>query len=73
MSAFNHHAIVAIYEVVCDTQYIHLVMELCRGGELFDLIYHEKTISEEYALNCIRYALETPKETFSTVWFTQAI
>ena len=37
-----------------DKQYVHLVMEMCSGGELFDLIVQKGHYSEQDAANLIR-------------------
>lgn len=42
----NHPCIIKLYDVYEDDRFIHLVTELCTGGELFDRIIH-KTESEE--------------------------
>jgi serine/threonine protein kinase len=34
----NHKSIVQLVDVIEDTEYVHLVTELCSGGELFDKI-----------------------------------
>jgi len=46
MKEVNHPNIVLFKEVFEDQKYLHLIMELCTGGELFDRII-EKTNSEE--------------------------
>ncbi len=38
MQKLDHPNIIKLYEVYEDEYYIYLVQELCRGGELFDLI-----------------------------------
>ncbi|CAM9766641.1 unnamed protein product [Ectocarpus sp. 8 AP-2014] len=42
----NHPCIIKLYDVYEDDRFIHLVTELCTGGELFDRII-QKTESEE--------------------------
>lgn len=42
----DHPCIIKLYDVYEDERFIHLVTELCKGGELFDRII-QKTESEE--------------------------
>lgn len=42
----DHPCIIKLYDVYEDERFIHLVTELCTGGELFDRII-QKTESEE--------------------------
>jgi len=39
----NHRNIVKIVDVMQDQVYIHIIMEQCRGGDLFDLTVDDKT------------------------------
>ena len=47
--AVNHPNIIKFYEVYEDPQYIHLVMELCTGGELFDQLISKGRYTEAEA------------------------
>jgi calcium-dependent protein kinase len=38
MSSLDHPNIVKLFDVYEDARYLHLVMEMCAGGELFDRI-----------------------------------
>ena len=52
----NHPNIIKFYEVYEDSQYIHLVMELCTGGELFDQLISKGRYTEAEAAK-IMYSL----------------
>lgn len=41
----DHPNIVKFYEAFEDNKYLHLVMEFCAGGELFDQIVEEGFMS----------------------------
>jgi calcium-dependent protein kinase len=45
----DHPNIIKFYEVYEDLQYIHLVMELCTGGELFEQLIRKGRYSESEA------------------------
>ena len=51
MAGINHQNCLQLYEVYFDSEFIHLVVELCVGGELFDMIKREKRFSEKKALS----------------------
>ncbi|WZN60991.1 calcium-dependent protein kinase [Chloropicon roscoffensis] len=53
----GHPNIVQIYEVYEDKSYIHLVQELCKGGELFDQIINKGHYSEKEAADLVRTIL----------------
>jgi calcium-dependent protein kinase len=50
----DHPNIVNFYEVYEDEAYLHLVMELCCGGDLFDHLNSVGTFSEQTAANMTR-------------------
>lgn len=50
----DHPNIVKLYEVYEDNKYLHLVMEYCSGGELFDRIATVGRYSEVEAANIIK-------------------
>merc|ERR1711887_134516 len=52
----GHPNIVQIYEVYEDKSYIHLV-QLCKGGELFDQIINKGHYSEKEAADLVRTIL----------------
>ena len=53
----GHPNIVSIIEVYEDKSYIHLVMQLCKGGELFDQIINKGHYSEKEAAELVRTML----------------
>lgn len=42
----DHPNIVRLYEIYEDDKYIHLVMELCTGGDLLDFLIYNGPIPE---------------------------
>ena len=50
----DHPNILKIYEVFEDDKFIHLVTELCTGGELFDYILEKKKFSEKIAAHFLK-------------------
>ncbi|XP_051209461.1 calcium-dependent protein kinase 26 [Lolium perenne] len=50
----GHASVVTIKGAYEDAQYVHIVMELCEGGELFDRIVHRGYFSERRAAEIAR-------------------
>jgi calcium-dependent protein kinase len=48
MIKMDHPNIIKLYEVFEDNRYIHLIMEMCTGGELFDRILERITKKKLY-------------------------
>jgi calcium-dependent protein kinase len=48
MIQIDHPNIIKLYEVFEDNRYIHLIMEMCTGGELFDRIMDRITKKKLY-------------------------
>ena len=46
LSNLDHPNIIKFYETYHDEFYFHIVMELCRGKEVFDRIIEEGNINE---------------------------
>ena len=49
LKTVDHPNIIKLYEVFEDEKYIHIVMEYCSGGELYDRIEKKKKYSEKEA------------------------
>lgn len=54
----GHKHIVTLIDAYEDKHDVHLVMELCSGGELFDRIVAEGHYSEQKAASCCRDILK---------------
>ncbi|GJP74599.1 hypothetical protein CLOP_g5159 [Closterium sp. NIES-67] len=54
----NHPFVVSIIETVEDDKEVHIIMELCNGGELFDRILDRKYYGERQAARVIRSVVE---------------
>lgn len=50
----SHPNIVKLYDVFEDGSYMHLVMEVCEGGELFDYITAKKNFSGTFVFSCLK-------------------
>lgn len=59
MQSLDHPNIVKLYEVFEDHEAIYLVLELCAGGELFDLIATRGRIPESEAAALMESCTET--------------
>ena len=57
LMSVDHPNIIKFYEVYEDSQYIHLVMELCTGGELFDQLISKGRYTEAEAAKVIHSLL----------------
>jgi len=53
----NHPNIVGLFDIFEDTSYVHIVMELCTGGELFGRIVNEGSLSETVAADILHQIL----------------
>jgi len=57
----GHPAVVALHDVYEDDEFVHLVMEMCSGGDLFDRIISKKNrvpFSEEEAASILQKLME---------------
>ena len=59
MRIVNHVNIVRLYEAYEDQLFLHLVMENCTGGNIFERISQNGPFSEENASNLMKQLLET--------------
>lgn len=57
MLSVDHPNIVKVYEIYLDHKYVHIVMEWCPGGEVFDLVQKKGTLDETSASKLIRMSL----------------
>ncbi|CDI75549.1 CAM kinase, CDPK family, putative [Eimeria praecox] len=57
MKSLDHPNIIKLFETFEDHKNVYLVMELCRGGELFDRIIEQGYFSEAYACSLMRCIL----------------
>jgi len=57
LQAMKHDSIIQLRDVYEDSKYVHLVTDLCTGGELFDKIVEKASSdSENQATNCFEEA-----------------
>jgi calcium-dependent protein kinase len=45
----DHPNIIKLYDVYEDEKYVHMVTDICYGGDLFDKILNENSITEDQA------------------------
>lgn len=56
--SLDHPNIIKIYETFEDNEAIHIVMELCTGGELMEIFPDDGSVKEEQALELLRSMLK---------------
>lgn len=61
MRVVDDPTIIKLYEVFEDDDHVHLVMELCTGGELFDRIIQQGHVEEKPAARYMRSVLQAVK------------
>ena len=61
LRGLDHPNIIKFHESYVDFRYIHIVMELATGGELFDKIVQSKRFSERWAANYMRKIISAVK------------
>lgn len=57
MRSLDHPNIIKFHESFIDHRYVHIVMEYCKGGELFDRIVENEHFDEKYAADLMRQML----------------
>jgi len=57
MRSLDHPNIIKFHESFIDHRYVHIVMEYCKGGELFDKIVENEHFNEKYAAELMRQML----------------
>ncbi len=59
LQQINHRKVVRVVDVIKDRQYIHIVMEQCRGRDLFDVITDDRyRPNESWARNIVASILD---------------
>jgi calcium-dependent protein kinase len=61
LKTLDHPNIIKFYETYVDYRYVHIVMELCTGGELFDRIVEAQKFSEAKAAKLMQKILSAVK------------
>lgn len=61
LRGISHPNIINFLEVYIDHRYIHIVMEACTGGELFDRIVKNSHFNEAYAADLMKQMLGSIK------------
>ena len=61
LSQVDHPNIIRFYETYIDYRYVHIVMELCEGGELFEKIVEMHKFGEKKAAHLMRNILSSVK------------
>jgi calcium-dependent protein kinase len=57
LQSADHPNIIKLYETYEDEKYLHLVMELCTGGDLFDYVISKRQLCEEEVANIMKKLL----------------
>ena len=60
-SQLNHPFICRLYEVFLEAKYIHLILDYCKGGEIYDYLTINKTFTVPDAIPIFIQALEAIK------------
>ena len=56
----KHNNVAELVSTFEDSAYVHLILELCKGGELFDRVVAKGTFSEKMACRCLSRLLLVP-------------
>eukprot|EP00357_Protocruzia_adherens_P006319 CAMPEP_0114990346 /NCGR_PEP_ID=MMETSP0216-20121206/10739_1 /TAXON_ID=223996 /ORGANISM="Protocruzia adherens, Strain Boccale" /LENGTH=483 /DNA_ID=CAMNT_0002353499 /DNA_START=1089 /DNA_END=2540 /DNA_ORIENTATION=- len=57
LATLDHPSIIRFYETYNDEKYLHIVMEHCSGGELFERIIDQGRLDERFAANIMSQIL----------------
>lgn len=61
LTQVDHPNIIKFHETYIDFRYVHIVMELCEGGELFDKIVEMQKFTEKQGAHHMRKILSAVK------------
>lgn len=61
LQTVDHPNIIKFHQSYIDYRYVHIVMEFCRGGELFDRIVKAQRFTEKHAADIMRQMLSAVK------------
>ena len=61
MAQVDHPNIIKFHESYLDLKYVHIVMEYCSGGELFDHIVKHTNFTEGYASKLMKQMISSIK------------
>ena len=61
LTTVDHPNIIKFHETYSDYRYVHIVMELCEGGELFEKIIEQHKFSEQTGAVMMRKILSSIK------------
>jgi calcium-dependent protein kinase len=59
LQTLDHPNVLKLYEYFVDTKNVYLVTELCKGGELFDLIVELESFSEKQACHIFKQIVQS--------------
>lgn len=57
MKLIRHPHIIHLYEIIETPKQLYMIMEYCKGGELFDFIVEEGRVCEELARSFLQQIL----------------
>ena len=58
LKCLDHPNILKLYEYFEDEQFLYLITELCKGGELFDKLIENEYFSEKVAAKLFRQMMK---------------
>ena len=54
LSIIDHPNIIKLHEIYEDEKYLHLVLDLCKGGDLYDYILNKGSLNEKDVIHIMR-------------------